>query len=365
MYYYKKMNVRKLQNWYKKDSQPVSLEEVTPGGQEKTEFPYSVEIVAEELFIPWALDITKDGRIFFTERIGNIRLIENGVLQTSPVYTFFPPFEAQGEGGLMGLVLAPDFENNGYFYVMYTYMENGEFFNKVVRMHYEKNNTTEDKILLDKIPGERLHNGGRLKIGPDGKLYVTTGDAGQVNNSQDMNSLAGKILRMELDGRVPSDNPFEGSYVYALGLRNPQGLDWDEEGNLYGSDHGSVAHDEINLIVPGGNYGWPLSGGEFILPVFDSGDATYAPSGIAFVKEGPLAGKLLAAALRGQQLLSMTLNDTGKQVVGTESYLKDEFGRLRESYRHTDGSIYLTTSNLDGRGLPGAGDDKILRLVPR
>lgn len=377
MYYYKTVNIGKLFNWYKNEDQSHTLDAViriserTDNEENSFElngyevFPYDVEIVADDLFVPWAMDITKDGRIFFTEKNGNIRLIENGVLQANSIYTFLPPFEALGEGGLLGLVLDPDFDNNGYFYVMYTYMDDSEYLSRVVRMHYEREHTVEDKVLLDSIPANRVHIGGRLKIGPDGKLYVTTGDAGMPELSQDISSLAGKILRMNLDGTIPSDNPFPDSYVYAFGIRNSQGLDWNVNNVLYASEHGDIAHDEINIIIPGGNYGWPLKEGNFITPLYDSGNETYAPSGIAFAKGGPYNGRLFISTLRGSQLLVMELSEDGNQVLHTNGYLKNEFGRLREAYGASDGSIYITTSNLDGRGLPNPQDDKMIRLVPR
>lgn len=378
MYYFKEENIGILLNWYKYGNGQLeearaadaftgrkSNGEASLGIEEEREFPYDIESVAEDLYVPWALDITKDGRIFFTERNGNIRLVEEGVLQTQPVYTFGPPFTAQGEGGLLGLALDTAFTDNGYFYVMYSYMDGENFFNRVVRMHYDRNKTTEDKILIDRIPGDRVHNGGRLKLGPDGKLYATTGDAAKPELAQDINSLAGKILRLGTDGSIPGDNPFPNSYVYAYGLRNSQGIDWNENRVLYASDNGETAHDKISIIIPGGNYGWPAEEGNFIRPIYDSGSETYAPSGIAFAKSGPFAGKLLVATLRGEQLLVMTLSEDGKQVLKIDSYLKNEYGRLRAIYFALDGSVYISTSNLDGRGLPNPGDDKIIRLIPR
>ena len=372
MLYNKSRIIQNMAAWYKRKD--YFIEGISFAGEnvlehqevlnEDSNLPYAIEVVSENLFVPWALDIASDGRIFFNERNGNVRLIENGILDISPVYTFLPPFEAQGEGGLLGLVLDSDFDHNGYFYVMYTYLENNQFFNRIVRMHYEKGNTIEDKVLLDKIPGDRVHNGGRLKIGPDGKLYATTGDTGKPELSQDINNLAGKILRLEVDGSVPSDNPFPNSYVYAYGIRNAQGLDWNRNNVLYASGHGDVGDDEINIIVPGGNYGWPLKQGDFIKPVYNSGMDSIAPSGIAFAKSGPFEGKLLVTTLRGTELLVLTFNESGDQVLQTDSYLKNEYGRLREVHSAPDGSIYLGTSNLDGRGLPKPGDDKIFRLVP-
>ena len=332
---------------------------------------FQIEVIAENLNIPWAVHLSEDGRLFFTERGGNLRVIENGILNPVPVYTFGPPFVNTGEGGLMGLALDRDFLSNGYIYLMYTYEENGELYNRVVRMEIEGNTTSGEEILLDRIPAGQSHNGGRLKIGPDSYLYITAGDAGDRDLAQDINSLAGKILRIGTDGSIPPDNPFPDSPVYALGFRNPQGLAWNDRNVLYASDHGETAHDEINIIQPGGNYGWPLvigdeemQGYDFIKPVIQSGNETWAPAGIAFVTAGPRTGQLLVSTLRGAVLLAITFDESGTQVVNIERLLQGRYGRLREAYQAGDASIYLTTSNMDGRGLPNPGDNKILRLIP-
>nr|WP_314465375.1 PQQ-dependent sugar dehydrogenase [uncultured Clostridium sp.] len=332
---------------------------------------FEVQTVAENLHIPWAVDISEDGRLFFTERNGNLRVIENGVLNPVPVYTFGPPFISSGEGGLLGLALDKEFLSNGYIYLMYNYQENGEIYSRVIRMSIQGNNAWGEEILLDQIPASRIHNGGRIKIGPDGYLYITTGDAAKRNLVQDIHSMAGKILRIGTDGSIPPDNPFPGSAVYALGFRNPQGLAWNDKNVLYATDHGEIANDEMNIIQPGDNYGWPLvtdneeiQGSDFIKPVVESGNDTWAPAGIAFATEGPRKGQLLVSTLRGNVLLVITFDESGTQAVKVERLLDGDYGRLREAYQAMDGSIYLTTSNMDGRGLPNPGDDKILRLVP-
>lgn len=336
------------------------------------QLPYDIEIIAENLYVPWAIDISDNGKLYFTERSGTIRTIENGKLNPEPLITFDTPFISRGEGGLMGLVLDPDHSQNHYIYVMYSYAEDNQIYNRVVRLIENNNTASIDKILIDSIPGGRIHNGGRLKIGPDGKLYVTTGDAGNLSLAQDPQSTAGKILRIERDGTIPSDNPIPGSPVYSLGHRNPQGLAWNSENVMYASEHGPSAHDEINIIVPGGNYGWPLVQGnelsdEFIIqsPLINSEGETWAPSGMAFLDQGPWQDRLLVATLLGQRLLAFSLNSTGRVITNVEAYLSDEYGRLREVIQTNDGSIYLTTSNRDGRGTPNATDDKIIRLIPK
>lgn len=333
------------------------------------QLPYNIEVIAENLNVPWAIDISDNGNIYFTERSGAIRIIENGKLNPQPLITFTAPFISQGEGGLMGIALDPNFSQNHYLYVMHSYSQNNQIYNRVVRLIENNNKAYIDKVLLDNIPGGQIHNGGRLKIGPDQKLYIATGDAGNPSLSQDLASTAGKILRIELDGSIPKDNPIPNSPIYSLGHRNPQGLAWNSNNILYSSEHGQSAHDEINIIQPGANYGWPLVQGdedstEVILqkPLIHSGENTWAPSGIAFVNQGPWQDKLLVATLRGEQLLTLLLNEDGTVVENIESWFKNEYGRLREVVQGKDGSIYIATSNRDGRGNPDITDDKIIRL---
>jgi glucose/arabinose dehydrogenase len=272
----------------------------------------------------------------------------------------------------MGIALDPNYSQNHYMYVMHSYAEGNRIYNRVVRLVENNNNASIDQVLVDKIPGGRIHNGGRLKIGPDQKLYITTGDAGNPELAQDPTSTAGKILRIELDGTVPKDNPIINSPVYSLGHRNPQGLAWNSKNVLYASEHGQSGHDEINIIQPGSNYGWPLVQGnedstEVMIqkPLIHSAEDTWAPSGITFVNQGPWQGELLVATLRGQQLLAISLNGKGTVVKNVESWLKNEYGRLREVIQGKGGSIYLATSNRDGRGNPDIDDDKIIRLIPK
>lgn len=233
-----------------------------------------VTTLASGLDIPWGMAFVPDGRLFVTERPGRLRVIVAGVLQPAAVVTL--PVEATGEGGLLGLAADPGFATNGHLYVYYTYRSGANLFNRVARLAVTGSSAVQDRVLLEGIPGASNHDGGRIKVGPDGLLYVTTGDAGNSSLSQDQGSLASKILRMTRDGAVPPGNPFPSSYVYTLGHRNPQGLAWDSSGTLYATEHGPSSNDEVNRVGAGLNYGWPTivgSGGTapFVrsdLPVF-------------------------------------------------------------------------------------------------
>lgn len=354
-----------------KNTSPQRMLEIGIEKAQANEFPYEVEVVAKSLNVPWAMEIDQNDTIYFTERKGNIWMVENGVLSSEPLYTFEYPFQSSGESGLMGIALDEDFENNGYMYVMYTYREQGKLNNAVARLVKTGEELIFDQVIIDQIPAARIHNGGRIKIGPDGKLYITTGDTEVAELAQDLSSLAGKILRINVDGSIPQDNPFPDSPVYSYGFRNPQGLAWDAQGVMYASEHGSSAKDEINVIVPGGNYGWPIVSGRDTqgadnvqIPLVYSGDVTWAPSGMDFVNQGPWASKLLVANLRGEQLLVITIEEflNGNKEAVADSWLHREYGRLRDVVRGNDGSIYIATNNRDGRGNPRFQDDKILRL---
>ncbi|WP_376792211.1 PQQ-dependent sugar dehydrogenase [Thermoflexus sp.] len=354
-------------------SATAALSSPTP----RASFQPRVEIVATGLEVPWALAFAPDGRIFVTERPGRIRVIENGALRPELVAVL--PVAATGEGGLMGLALDPNFAQNGYLYVMYTYRAGGALRNRISRLTLRGNTAGEEIVLIDNIPGAGIHDGGRLAFGPDGKLYATTGDAAQRDLAQRLDSLAGKILRLNPDGSIPTDNPFPGSYVYSYGHRNPQGLAWHPvTGQLYSTEHGPTGEmglccrDELNLIRPGANYGWPLVTGapgdpRFADPILHSGEDTWAPAGMAFVtgeRLAPWKGHLFFGTLRGQHLHHVVLGSDGSTVVFHEELFRGEFGRIREVVMGPDGALYFTTSNRDGRGQPRSGDDRILRIVP-
>jgi len=336
-----------------------------------------VETVVGNLQIPWSVDFAPDDRIFITERPGRIRILRDGRLDPEPWATL--EVAHVGEGGLLGLTLAPDFARSSFVYVYHTYRDEGRVWNRVVRLADRNGRGQPDKVLLDRIPGTNVHDGGRLKFGPDGKLYVTTGDASQPSQAQDRSSLAGKILRLNPDGTVPQDNPIAGSPIYSLGHRNPQGLAWHPETKtMYAAEHGPsgdlglCCRDEVNVIEAGKNYGWPEVSGRggaprFVDPIADSGASdTWAPSGILVPSRGPWRGNLLVTALRGAHLRRLILGGPGfNRVSNQEMHFRGELGRLRDVVEGPDGTVYLITNNTDGRGRPGPSDDRLLRIVFR
>jgi glucose/arabinose dehydrogenase len=322
--------------------------------------PLTVTTIASGLDIPWAMAAVADGRLFFTERPGRLRVIVGGALQAAPVVTL--PVAASGEGGLLGLAADPAFATNGYLYVYYTYSAGG-LLNRVARLVVSGSSAVQDLVLLEGIPGASLHDGGRIKVGPDGLLYVTTGDAGNSASSQNSNSLAGKILRMTRTGAVAPGNPFAGSYVYTLGHRNPQGLAWDSSGSLYATEHGPSSNDEVNRIRAGLNYGWPTIVGRgndpaFIDPIFLFFPDTCAPSGATFVMSTLIPewnGDLLFTCLRGVHLHRLRLAGPGSDTVATsEALYTNVYGRMRDVIVGSDGAVYVSTSN--------GGTDVILRI---
>jgi aldose sugar dehydrogenase len=323
-----------------------------------------ISIVGQKLLVPWSLAFSDDGRGFFTERVGIIRsLSPNNTVSSDPVsYIRVDQIE---EGGLLGLALHPNFTSNHKMYIYHTYSNASGIFNKVLLLIENKNKIVDSRTLIDGIPGGKFHDGGRINFGPDRKLYISTGDAGKPELAQDRNSLAGKILRLNDDGTIPHDNPFPNSPVYAYGLRNVQGLTWDPETKkMYAADHGSTGNDEINVITPGSNYGWPYeecsSGEKYVKPLVCFNPAI-APSGITIVNSNKLGYKdsLILATLKGSQLRSINLT------TGEQNNILLGYGRLRDVVEAPDGSLYVLTSNTDGRGIVQENDDKILRIFKR
>ncbi len=348
----------------------LDLPSVSPAAlnQEDQNLPAEV-IISEGLDTPWGIAFLPDGNMLVTERKGTVRLIEkNGSLRESPVAAI-PNVKEIGEGGLLGIALHPQFSSNKLVYLYYTYGASGNnTLNRVVRMKYENRQLVEAQTIVDAIPGASNHNGGRIKFGPDNYLYITTGDAQEPSLSQDINSLAGKILRVTDEGQ-PVPTNLLGNMVFSYGHRNPQGIAWDSQGNLWESEHGpsggslGTGNDEVNLIVSGKNYGWPdIQGGETRdgreTPVkFSTPSVAWAPGGIAV-----LGNQLFFSGLRGQALYRADISGTNLGDI-TELF-KGKYGRIREVIAGPDNMLYITTSNKDGRGAPNDNDDRIIRLNP-
>jgi glucose/arabinose dehydrogenase len=316
-------------------------------------------VIATNLEAPWEV-VFADDRVFLTERDSGdvLELADDGATEVVLSLDIDPA----GEGGLLGLIADPDADELG-FYAFLTTAED----NRIVRVAPGG----EPEPVLTGIPKARIHNGGRIAFGPDGMLYAATGDAGEPGLAQDPGSLAGKILRITADGSVPEDNPDPDSPVYASGIRNPQGLAWTADGTLYSSSFGPDRDDEVNRIEPGANYGWPEVTGEagvegFTDPVFVRQPPEASWSGIAALVDGAIPqweGDLFVAALRGERLWRLALAEDGT-VAESEELFVGELGRLRQAVQAPDGSLWILTSNLDGRGSPVDDDDRIVRVGP-
>jgi len=327
-----------------------------------------VELVARDLVVPWDIAFLPDGRALVTERPGRVRIVaSSGRLRAAPAATV--PTQAAGEGGLLGVAVDPDFAQGRRFVYLYVTTAEGM---QVQRWRLRGSRLRRDGLVLGGIRAGRIHDSGRLRFGPDERLYVATGDSGAGALAQDRGSRNGKILRLdprEYRGRASRPE------VYALGLRNPQGLAWQPGSDrLFATDHGPSGFDgpsgddEVNHIRRRANYGWPrVRGrrhGSFAAPVQVYGQSI-APSGAAFVTLPGSAwtGDLVVAALRGRQLRRLELR--GARVVRDTPLLAGRYGRLRAVVEAPDGSLWVTTSNRDGYGSPvSAADDRILRLIP-
>lgn len=335
----------------KNENQLVEDQQATED-EETVAKPLELEAVAQDLKIPWAIN-KSDDTFYISEREGSIIKVEGGKKERQKL-VLEKPLSDTSEAGFLGFILAPDFHKTNKAIGYYTYQDNGQF-NRIIELTLENDGWRETKLLLDKIPSGNVHHGGRLAIGPDGKLYATAGDAMEADLAQSLDHLNGKILRLNLDGSIPNDNPFEDSYVYSYGHRNPQGMVWAEDGTMYASEHGPNAHDEINVIEAGKNYGWPQIIGDdtqegMEASLFHSGTNTWAPSGM-----GLSNGKLYVATLRGAAVREFDLEKKESREIVTE------LGRIRDVFLDGD-ALYFISNNTDGRGTPQEGDDKLYRI---
>ncbi|WYP24808.1 PQQ-dependent sugar dehydrogenase [Alkalihalobacillus sp. FSL W8-0930] len=309
-------------------------------------------IVADSLNSPWAMQVHEESW-FITDRDGNLLMVQDGEVSDQTL-NVSEEIVQQGESGLLGFVLHPDFESNQQAFLYHSYQDSEGIKNRVIQVVRNEDVWEEEAELLGNIPGAPTHNGGRLAIFED-ELYVTTGDAEDPPLSQDVDSLAGKILKMTFDGSIPDAMPMEDSYVWSYGHRNPQGLAWSEDGTMYSSEHGQTALDEINQIEPGNNYGWPDYEGDdtsddIEAPFIHSGDDTWAPSGLVAMED-----QLYMAGLRGEAVYEVNIDE------GEISPFIEGYGRIRDVLVQ-DNQLYFLTNNTDGRGNPDDTDDKLIEV---
>lgn len=338
-------------------SNPIALPEL--GSKAPNDF---VKILATNLDKPRAIAI-HENRIFVTEKDGLVRVVQDGILLDSPLATFRAVNAF--DGGLLGIALDPDFVNNHFLYVFVTYQKDAQLWNKIVRITESNNKLQDAKTIFDNIPGSQFTNGGFIKFGPDEKLYVGTGTISDASHlPQDLDSLSGKILRLNNDGTIPDDNPWDNSPVYSLGHRNPQGMTWDSDGNLLVAEAGPEKNDEINLISAGKNYGWPqqeCSGVEEFENAILCYDPSIEPGGILFYSGDRLnlESPFVMASMRASNLYQLDFEEG----LHSQKSILSGIGRVRDVVQSSDGSLYVITSNTDGKGFPDSMDDKLIRIL--
>ncbi|RPI17347.1 MAG: PQQ-dependent sugar dehydrogenase [Ignavibacteriae bacterium] len=340
-------------------------------------YSIKVEPFVERLYVPWSIVFTGPDRMLVNERNGHMRVIQNGTLRHAPILTL-TDVSTGSEEGLMGLAVDPDYLSNKFIYISYAYETDGDLYVKIERYRDDGNTVSKDITLFDKLPAAQNHAGCRLRFGPDKKLYITIGDATDREFAQDMKMLHGKLLRVNPDGSVPSDNPFPNSPIWTLGHRNSQGIDWYPGTEiLYSTEHGPSGFDgpgggdEVNIIVKGKNYGWPevhhrAHKEGMVDPVLEFTPAEAPASGMFYHSNviPEFTNNFFFGCLRGEGIIRVIIdpNDPTK-VLSFEKMPEIDFGRIREITEGPDGAIYFSTSNRDGRGDAKSGDDKIYRIT--
>lgn len=341
---------------------------------------FRVETFASGLEVPWSIVFTSPERALVAERPGRVRVIESGTLRQQPLLSL-SDVELASESGLMGMTLHPSYASNRFFYLAYAYADRSDVRVRVVRYRDDGASASQHSVIIESLPAARFHAGCALGFGPDGKLYITVGDATEPESAQDLTSLAGKTLRLEDDGSVPADNPFVGRAdarpeIWSYGHRNAQGIDWQSgTGLMFQTEHGPSGGDapgggdEVNIVERAANYGWPVVHHRESRPGMVSPVAEYTPAvapasgmfydGTAFPQ---FTGNYFFACLRGKCLIRLVMD--GRRIVREERLFSDAYGRLRAVAEGPDGTLYVSTSNRDGRGRPASTDDRILRLVP-
>lgn len=349
-----------------------------------------VKTIVSNLDVPWEILWGPDNQIWLTEQKGLVSKVdpETGkkkiLLQLSDVYN-------KKSYGLLGFAIHPDFKEMPYVYLDYTYLKlealrdtslrDSSILSKIVRYTYSQDSLINPKIIFENIPGNTYHNGCRLIITPDRKIMFTTGDAGHPKFAQEINRLNGKILRLNLDGSIPSDNPFKNNPVWSYGHRNAQGLVFSPTGVLYSSENGDAQDDELNIIHKGSNYGWPNVEGFCDQPTekdfcsktnitepLKVWTPTIAPSGIDFYPYGKIPewkNSIIMGTLKGNSLRVLKLSEDGKRIVDDQIYFDHLYGRIRDVCVSPKGDVYISTSNRDwnpSEGFPRPGDDRIIKL---
>ena len=329
----------------------------------------SIRIVKSNLNFPWDILWGKDDHIWMTERNGKISKIEPKTGNT--VFDFqISDVEAQGEGGLLGMAHHPDFLNNGFIYVVYNYNRSGVYTEKVVRFTFANNTLSNPTTLLDLIPASSIHNGSRLFVTSDNKLLITTGDAANSSMAQNTDSKSGKVLRINLDGSIPTDNPIANNPIWTIGHRNLQGL-VIANNIIYTSEHGASIEDEVNIIEKNRNYGWPDVEGPCTVgevdfcnshnikePIWSSGSSTVATSGMDYYNNDLIPewkNSLLVTTLKDATLFQLKLSANGLSVASVTEFFDGDWGRLRDVCVSPSGRVYLCTSN-------GGNNDKLIEI---
>lgn len=336
-------------------SNPVPIPEPLTGGPDD-----SVMIVAQNLERPRDIATHQD-EIFLVEREGRIKLVRDGVVLENPVATLRPAEDF--DAGLLGIAVHPLYDTNGLLYVYITYREENMPYNRIMEIQVVNDRLVDAKTVLEGIPGSRFTNGGAIEFGPDGMLYIGTGTPSESSHlPQDIESLAGKILRINSDGTIPSDNPFDDSMVYSIGHRSVKGLAWDVNGAMYAIESGPDKNDEINRIEAGGNYGWPYEecSGEYLDAILCY-DPAIEPGGIIFasgVSTSP--GYLVISSLRTSSLFEVDIQEG----LSSQKTILGGVGRIRDVAESSDGILYVITSNTDGKGFPSETDDMLLMIRP-